>query len=80
MKPLKNNKKNIVNKYYWNIDSRNRKSLIGNKNHFKSKTKNILFPNESSLKMNYFSVISQIKNDSKSKEKKKYSTNRNYYK
>ena len=80
VKPIKNNKKNIVNKYYWNIDSRNRKSLIGNKNHFKSKTKNILFPNESSLKMNYFSVISQIKNDSKSKEKKKYSTNRNYYK
>ena len=38
MKPIKNNKKNIVNKFNWKIDSRNKKSLFSSKNFFKSKT------------------------------------------
>mgnify|MGYP003571349592 FL=1 len=82
MKPIKNNKKNIVNKFNWKIDSRNRKSILGSKNFFKSKTKNILFPNESSLKMSFLSAINQIKNDSKNKDKKKYTdlSNKNLYK
>ena len=82
IKPIKNNKKNIVNKFNWNIDSRNKKSLIGGKNFFKSKTKNILFPNESSLKMSFLSVINHIKNDNANKEIKKYTNvnNKNYFK
>ena len=82
MKPIKNNKKNIVNKVYWNIDSRNRKSLIENKNFFKSKTKNIIFPNEYSLRMSLLRSINQIKHNSKNKEMKNYSnlSNRNYHK
>lgn len=82
IKPIKNNKKNIVNKFNWNIDSRNKKSLIGGKNFFKSKTKNILFPNESSLKMSFLSVINHIKNDNANKEMKKYTNvnNKNYFK
>ena len=82
MKPIKNNKKNIVNKVYWNIDSRNRKSLIENKNFFKSKTKNIIFPNEYSLRMSLLRSINQVKHNSKSKEMKNYSnlSNRNFHK
>ena len=82
IKPIKNNKKNIVNKFNWNIDSRNKKTLFGSKNFFKSKTKNILFPNESSLKMSILGVINHIKNDSKNKEIKKYTnlSNKNFYK
>ena len=82
IKPIKNNKKNIVNKVYWNIDSRNRKSVIENKNFFKSKTKNIIFPNEYSLRMSLLRSINQIKHNSKSKEMKNYSnlSNRNYHK
>ena len=82
IKPIKNNKKNIVNKFNWKIDSRNRKSILGSKNYFKSKTKNIIFPNESSLKMSFLNAINQIKNDSKNKEKKKYTdlSSKNFYK
>ena len=82
IKPIKNNKKNIVNKVYWNIDSRNRKSVIENKNIFKSKTKNILFPNEFSLKMSLLRSINQIKHNSKNKDMKNYSnlSNRNFHK
>ena len=82
IKPIKNNKKNIVNKVYWNIDSRNRKSVIENKNFFKSKTKNIIFPNEYSLRMSLLRSINQIKHNSKNKEMKNYSnlSNRNYHK
>jgi len=82
IKPIKNNKKNIVNKFNWNIDSRNKKTLFGSKNFFQSKTKNILFPNESSFKMNFFSAINQMKIDNKNREIKKYTnlTNKNYFK
>ena len=71
-----------MNKVYWNIDSRNRKSVIENKNFFKSKTKNIIFPNEYSLRMSLLRSINQIKHNSKSKEMKNYSnlSNRNYHK
>ena len=80
MKPIKNNQKNIVNKFNWKIDSRNKKSLFNSKNFFKSKTKNIIFPNESSLKMSFLGGINHNKNDSKSKEIKNYSNKRNYFK
>ena len=71
IKPIKNNKKNIVNKFNYNIDSRNKKTLFGYKNFFKCKTKNFLFPNESSLKINFLGAINHIKNNSKNKEFKK---------
>ena len=71
IKPIKNNKKNIVNKFNYNIDSRNKKTLFGCKNFFKCKTKNFLFPNESSLKINFLGAINHIKNNSKNKEFKK---------
>ena len=82
IKPIKNNKKNIVNKFNWNIDSRNKKTLFGSKNFFQSKTKNILFPNESSFKLNFLSAINQMKIDNKNREIKKYTnlTNKNYFK
>ena len=73
IKPIKNNKKNIVNKFNMNVDSRNKRLLFGNKNIFKSKTKNILFPNESYLKMSILSAINQIKSCGKNKEIKKHS-------
>ena len=71
IKPIKNNKKNIVNKFNYNIDSRNKKTLFGYKNFFKCKTKNFLFPHESSLKINFLGAINHIKNNSKNKEFKK---------
>ena len=82
IKPIKNNKKNIVNKFNVNIDSRNKKILFRNKNIFRSKTKNILFPNESYLKMCIFSAINKIKSGSKNKDMKKYSnlSNKNFFK
>ena len=82
IKPIKNNKKNIVNKFNWNIDSRNKKTLFGSKNFFKSKTKNVLFPNESSFKKSFLGAINQMKNDSKNREIKKYTNlkNKNYFK
>ena len=82
IKPIKNNKKNIVNKFNMNVDSRNKRLLFGNKNIFKSKTKNILFPNESYLKMSILSAINQIKSCSKNKEIKKHSnlSKKNFFK
>ena len=82
IKPIKNNKKNIVNKFNMNVDSRNKRLLFGNKNIFKSKTKNILFPNESYLKMSILSAINQIKSRSKNKEIKKHSnlSKKNFFK
>ena len=82
IKPIKNNKKNIVNKFNRNVDSRNKRLLFGNKNIFKSKTKNILFPNESYLKMSILSAINQIKSCSKNKEIKKHSnlSKKNFFK
>ena len=82
IKPIKNNKKNIVNKFNVNIDSRNKKILFRNKNIFRSKTKNILFPNESYLKMCILSAINKIKRGSKNKDMKKYSnlSNKNFFK
>ena len=61
----------VVNKFNYNIDSRNKKTLFGCKNFFKCKTKNFLFPNESSLKINFLGAINHIKNNSKNKEFKK---------
>ena len=78
MKPIKNNKKNIVNKFNWKIDSRNKKSLFSSKNFFKSKTKNILFPNESFFKKSFLGSNIHIKNDSKNKEFN--SNKRSYFK
>ena len=82
IKPIKNNKKNIVNKFNMNVDGRNKRLLFGNKNIFKSKTKNILFPNESYLKMSILSAINQIKSCSKNKEIKKHSnlSKKNFFK
>ena len=56
IKEIKNNKKNIINKYYWKNDSRNKKVSFNNKNISKYNTKNIL-QNETSLKISFIDGI-----------------------
>ena len=65
IKQSKINKNNIVNKFNWKKDSRNKKVLFVNKNTSKYKTK-IIFQNDSSLKISFL-------DGNKYKNKKNYS-------
>ena len=72
--------KNIINKFIWKIDSRNKRPLFISKNLSKYKTKNI-YQNDTSLKSSFLWVINNIKNkiqDSKNYSKIfKYINNKN---
>ena len=72
--------KNIINKFNWKIDSRNKRPLFISKNLSKYKTKNI-YQNDTSLKSSFLWVINNIKNkiqDSKNYSKIfKYINNKN---
>ena len=72
-KQKKNNKKNIINKFNWKIDSRNKRALFISKNNSKFKTKNILCQNDSSLKLSSLGEINCIKNSNKNKDIRNYS-------
>ena len=72
LKQIKNNRKNIINRYNWKIDSRNKRALFISKNTSKYKTKNNC-KNDSSLKSNVLGVINYIKNTNKVKDTKNYS-------
>ena len=64
--------KNIINKFNWKIDSRNKRPLFISKNLSKYKTKNI-YQNDTSLKSNFLGVINNIKNKNKIQDSKNYS-------
>ena len=64
--------KNIINKFNWKIDSRNKRPLFISKNLSKYKTKNI-YQNNTSLKSNFLGVINNIKNKNKIQDSKNYS-------
>ena len=72
-KRIKSNKKNIINKFNWKIDSRNKRALFISKNSSKCKTKNILCQNDSSLKASFLGAINYIKNSNKNKDIRNYS-------
>ena len=62
---FKNSKRNIINKYRWKNDSRNKRPLFMTKNTSKFKTKNILNQNDSSTKISFLDVINYIKKSNK---------------
>ena len=64
--------KNIINKFNWKIDSRNKRPLFISKNLSKYKTKNI-YQNDTSLKSSFLGVINNIKNKNKIQDSKNYS-------
>ena len=75
--------KNIINKFNWKIDSRNKRALLISKNISKYKTKNI-FQNDTSLKSSFLGAINNVKNANKLNDTKNYSkifkcvNNKNY--
>ena len=64
--------KNIINKFNWKIDSRNKRALLISKNISKYKTKNI-FQNDTSLKSSFLGAINNVKNANKLNDTKNYS-------
>ena len=89
MNKIKNNKQNIINKFNWKIDSRNKKHFLvskNSKNTLKCKTKNILCQNDSSLRASFLDAINYIKGSNKNKDIKNISKiikyvnyNKSYY-
>jgi len=60
-----NSNRNIINKYRWKNDSRNKRPLFMTKNTSKFKTKNILNQNDTSTKKSFLDVINYIKKSNK---------------
>ena len=64
--------KDIINKFNWRVDSRNKKCLFTSKNSFKCNTKNIFCQNDSSFKASFIDAVNYIKNSNKNKDLQKY--------
>ena len=73
LKQIKNNKKNILHKLNWKIDSRNKKPLFISNNISKCKTKNILNPNDSCIKKSILGMINSKKKSNQKKNIQNYS-------
>ena len=83
LRQIKNNRRNIINRFNWKIDSRNKRVLFISKNTSKYKTKNLL-QNDSSLKSSFLGPNNYIKKSNKLQDIKnnskifKYINNKNY--